>query len=319
MLDAAMSLPLPPLSRESLLRIDQGEKDAKARYEAHTESLWPTNPTFSYLPADVYRSFSQIVECIRVYAEEVLDVHLKEYLESFPMELVMHIGLRARLADTIMKLTNQLWVGYRAALWIEPIAARARYAGNVAARNGNPFEERGPSRYPGGQAWTDFWRQVRLPDSEMALLKQRYDQTIHQAIFDRVKHYEDQAVSRLGLSRQSTTAVPGGENFGWLFPLPSVEPESTVKSDSVAGNGPAVAVTRKAWVDGFIAACKRECDFKVQRKHIWLAAGHRTGRQFAYWQANSPKASKTDHQNFVRILSMKPAEFVALLRERGIV
>lgn len=163
-LHAAMSLPLPPLSREARLRIEQGEKDAKARYEQDTEPQWPTSPSFSFLPADVYRSLSQILEHIRIYAERVLDVHLKEYLECYPEELIMNMGLRVQLTDAILKLTNHLWDGYRTTLWHEPIVRSARYGGNRAAGIPNQSADLEPWRYPNTKAWAEFRRQARQPD-----------------------------------------------------------------------------------------------------------------------------------------------------------
>jgi hypothetical protein len=48
---------------------------------------------------------------------------------------------------------------------------------------------------------------------------------------------------------------------------------------------PAVGVARRATVDEFLVRCSRELGRTFARKDIWMAAGHRTSRQFQYWQA----------------------------------
>jgi hypothetical protein len=77
---------------------------------------------------------------------------------------------------------------------------------------------------------------------------------------------------------------------------------------------------RPAVVDAFLLQCNQEpaVGFKVIRKHIWLAVGHRHARQFQYWQEGSDKATDEDDRNFRRILSMPPAEFISLLKKKGI-
>src|SRR5215470_7054119 len=65
---------------------------------------------------------------------------------------------------------------------------------------------------------------------------------------------------------------------------------------------------RSIEIEGFLARCTVEAQFKfkVLRKHIWRAAGHRSPRQFEYWQRCSDKATAQDNVNFRRILSQKP-------------
>jgi hypothetical protein len=88
---------------------------------------------------------------------------------------------------------------------------------------------------------------------------------------------------------------------------------------------PGVATTvdksdRSKMVDDFILECNWGSDagLKVMRKHISRALGHATPRQFQYSQRRSDKATPEDNRNFCRVLSMRPVEFVALLREKGI-
>jgi hypothetical protein len=77
---------------------------------------------------------------------------------------------------------------------------------------------------------------------------------------------------------------------------------------------------RSAMVDNFLGQCNAETNvgFKVIRKHLWQAAGHARARQFERWQKGSDKASAPDDRTFLRLLNMTPAEFVALVKKKGI-
>jgi len=77
---------------------------------------------------------------------------------------------------------------------------------------------------------------------------------------------------------------------------------------------------RVTMVDAFLLQCNRESagGLKVLKKHIWLVAGHRQRRQFQFWQSRSDRAANEDDRNFGRILRMPPAEFLALLKKKGI-
>jgi hypothetical protein len=71
-------------------------------------------------------------------------------------------------------------------------------------------------------------------------------------------------------------------------------------------------------VELFISKCQEETSVRITRRHIWSAVGHKTPRQFQYWQASSSKATAQDHQNFRRILTMSPTDFEALLKRKNI-
>jgi hypothetical protein len=49
---------------------------------------------------------------------------------------------------------------------------------------------------------------------------------------------------------------------------------------------------------------------------IWRSAGYKKRCEFERWQSNSPKATKKAAENFMRILSMSPCEFVELLKKQ---
>ena len=76
---------------------------------------------------------------------------------------------------------------------------------------------------------------------------------------------------------------------------------------------------RRAQVDAFLAGCNQAAPKKINRKHVWQAAGHKGARQFQFWQASDEKATMQDDQNFSRLLAMKPAEFIALLQKKGLI
>ena len=76
---------------------------------------------------------------------------------------------------------------------------------------------------------------------------------------------------------------------------------------------------RRAAVDSFLSSCEQETQLKVRKKYIWLAAGHKTARQFQYWQAGNNRATRQDDQNFRRILAMNPSDFLSLLKNKRII
>jgi hypothetical protein len=77
---------------------------------------------------------------------------------------------------------------------------------------------------------------------------------------------------------------------------------------------------RRAAVEAFLVECNKLLDAgsKVVKRHLWQAAGHTDRRQFQYWQSGSEEATAEDDRNFRRILSMSPADFLALLQKKGI-
>jgi hypothetical protein len=73
---------------------------------------------------------------------------------------------------------------------------------------------------------------------------------------------------------------------------------------------------RRALVDSFIQRCLEETREHVTRAMIWRSAGYKKRCEFERWQSNSPKATKKAAENFMRILSMSPCEFVELLKKQ---
>jgi hypothetical protein len=84
------------------------------------------------------------------------------------------------------------------------------------------------------------------------------------------------------------------------------------------------AQKRRAAVDDFVARCQQaandlltegrlEKPLKITRSHIWRSAKHKRPRHFQYWQADHPKATARDRQNFARVLNQDPRQFVLAL------
>jgi hypothetical protein len=107
------------------------------------------------------------------------------------------------------------------------------------------------------------------------------------------------------------SAIASGDGAG------SLDPRSSTARDLA----PTGATERAAMVDDFLFRCNQEPGLSEEliRKHIWLSARHKGPRQFQYWQEVSPRATVADERNFGGIIRMAPAEFVELLRKRGLI
>jgi hypothetical protein len=95
-------------------------------------------------------------------------------------------------------------------------------------------------------------------------------------------------------------------------------------SDAVALD-PTPDVPRRQLVDTFLASCNAVSKTRIGRVHIWRLVGHRTARQFEYWQAENDRpsgetrgATEQEDQNFRRVLAMKPDAFLSALVQKSI-
>ena len=192
---------LPALPREALDRIAQAEKDARKRYERDKMPYFPTHPDFSFLEDHLFRATEQILEYIRIFAEEVLAAHLKEYLEYAPSDLLTNTVLLQSVVENVRSLTNELWVGYGIAVQQEPTSRQARFRMAMVLGTMDQHPELEPWRYPEGEQWADFLLRMARPDSEMARLNARYTATIRRAITDEIGRYQTEAASKLDLDR----------------------------------------------------------------------------------------------------------------------
>ncbi len=81
------------------------------------------------------------------------------------------------------------------------------------------------------------------------------------------------------------------------------------------------AGTRREQVDRFLLQCNRAAreGEKVLRAHLWHFADHTSSRQFEYWQkSDEKKATRKSGEKFERVLAMPPAQFLTMLRGRGL-
>src|SRR5579862_3066218 len=120
--------PLPPLSREALQRIEQAERAAREHYDRDKWPHFPTNPKFSFLEMSIRRALASIIEYLRMFAEEILDAHLNEYLAIAPWEVLSNSTLARSVVDRVFDLTSELWRGYQATLFLEPSRRKAQFS-----------------------------------------------------------------------------------------------------------------------------------------------------------------------------------------------
>ena len=80
-------------------------------------------------------------------------------------------------------------------------------------------------------------------------------------------------------------------------------------------------VDRSAKVDDFLVRCNQEPGLpeRLYKKHIWASVGHKSPRQFQYWQAGDAAATAEDEKNFGRILAMSPSAFIAQLKRSNLI
>ena len=215
---------LPNLPREALIRIEQSEKDAREIYDRDKVPYFPMNPEFSFLETSIFRSISHIVDYVHLFAEAVLDSHLKEYLEYAPSDLLTNESLLRSLELDIWTLTDELWNGYGQILQCEPTSRRARYG--IAAARGtiDQHPELEPWLYPDSQQWAAFISRMAEADSEMARLSKRYTATVKLAINDRIRNYQRQAASKLQVKPEVVQTSPEGTNQGGRALLPEDTP-----------------------------------------------------------------------------------------------
>jgi hypothetical protein len=191
---------LPGLSREALHRIAEAEKRAMERYDEDKVPYFPLHPDFSFLEGDIFRCLARVIEFLRIYADDVLDAHLREYLENAPSDLLLNETLLRSIAENVGHLTDTLWTGYGCTLRMEPASRRARLMIAKATGTMGQHPELEPWKYPDVEGWAEFIRRMAEPDSPLARLNARYEATIKHAIVERIRHYQHEAAAKLGLS-----------------------------------------------------------------------------------------------------------------------
>ena len=111
------------------------------------------------------------------------------------------------------------------------------------------------------------------------------------------------------------TIVPTDPHSSFAAEATPQKTDSTITS----GGGPDCKARRMAEVAAFLGECNKHSKTRIFKRHIWLSAGHRKGRQFEHWQACDDEATEADNRNFPRILRMNPQGFLALLRQKNLI
>lgn len=188
---------LPPLSREALQRIEQAEEEAKERYDRDKWPYFPTNPEFFFLAESVFRAMDWIQQYLRVYAEEVLDAHLREYLAVSPFDLLTNAALARTAGHTIFNLTNTLWYGYKATLRVTPFAGQVRYMKAVMEGTLDEHPDLTTHHYPDAKTWADEWNHM---EPQMKRFDAQWFTTIQKVLQVGFKRFRTEAASKLGIS-----------------------------------------------------------------------------------------------------------------------
>ena len=142
------------------------EKSAWARYEHDKLAYFPGEPTFSLVEEDIVRAAGRLAELIRLFAEEMLDAHLKEYLRYAPSELVNHTVLQSLTGKVDGQALNH-WEDFELALQTERLL-----------NNDEP------------QQWFDPEQRAHFEVLSVTLHNK-----IKATISNRIEHYQRQAVS----------------------------------------------------------------------------------------------------------------------------
>ena len=135
-------------------------------------------------------------------------------------------------------------------------------------------------------------------------------------------HSADQRTARSMGARYATSE--GARDCSRLGDHPASKEAD--RDEAVTAQPVSKASQRRALVDNSLRQCQSETSIKLNRKHIWRAAGHTTPRQFEYWQAGEDRvpgstrgATDQDDLNFRRVLGTSPREFVAQLEKLGLI
>ena len=137
------ALPLPSLPRKALKRIEAAEREAR---EQLNDDIWPYsshNPEFSFLEESIIRSTARTRDFIRVYAEDILEVRLREHLDSNPSQLLQNDSLLVSLCDEVKSLADTTWQGYLSRISdLAPLTARVYTLTRRSATISSPGRER---------------------------------------------------------------------------------------------------------------------------------------------------------------------------------
>ncbi|HXP87805.1 MAG TPA: hypothetical protein VN841_23940, partial [Bryobacteraceae bacterium] len=157
----------------------------------------PLNPEFSFREDFIFRSLTRILEFIRIFAETVVDAHLREYLMYSPRALLESTAGLQAVASNVWTLTDELWQGYHHMLQEEPTrrSVVSLFVGAAGTMERHPEIE--PRRHPREEKWAAFLDRMSEPDSAMTRLNERYENTLKQTISHRIRHFQQEATRQL--------------------------------------------------------------------------------------------------------------------------
>ena len=160
-------------------------------------------------------------------------------------------------------------------------------------------------------AKTIWWEAVPVPDADLTetlggyRVNRHYMNLMAKILAGRIAFWKGEVMSSpASMRRQQNLPIQTAE-------VPSLEALPTASITN--------STARRAAVDAFLLRCRQETSLSATRKHIWKAVGHKTARQFQFWQANDAKATLQDDKNFRRILAKNPVDFESMLTKKGII
>lgn len=197
-------LPLPSLPREALKRIEAAEREAR---EQLNDDIWPYsshNPKFSFLEESIIRSTARTRDFIRVYAEDILGVRLREHLDSDPSQLLRNDNLLVSLCDEVKSLADTAWEGYICGLQFEPSRRDAIFAISIAEGKKLPQWPVIPRQ----EQWNELLTKWEETDCKMRRVIDQFDPMIRNVLISQIRRYKKDAARKLGINESAEAGEP---------------------------------------------------------------------------------------------------------------
>jgi hypothetical protein len=282
----------PRLSVASLKAIELAEQEAGSLLWSSVRPYTPLNPKFRRTRDNLREGGYRAIDYVCAYAETLFDAFAGEYADRDIEITVLREVLAQRVAAEVERKAWNAWGGWLFATSIMSfprVGTRGTLPGDIRFGASPELVRQGIE-----EVVIRFAKKPSDPKLGAILLQlqERFRTQLQNLLQARTHHWENR----------------GGDKS----PQVNVQPLDTTKAQE---NPP----DRPALIDAFILKCRKETSLKATRTQIWRAVGHKTPRQFQYWQASDPKATAQDDQNFRRILAMEPTDFVELLKKLGIV
>ena len=292
-------LPLPELPPDLNYELVVAVADARLKLYAELDSCWA-----GYFPKDVVIEDGRrpIVHFVPERFFEPFVAYAVTFYEAYARVLMK---LRPTLSDL------EAWLNFLLRTLVCDELAPFRSSGASATEVLNHR----PSQWQAHMHAT--WRLFEHPHRQRLFDTAR---ELTNALEDSMEPHREHFVSAVhnAISRRTLPlAIEGLKQLGsGAIVQQPAQPQARSKDKS----------ERSKLVVAFLLACNREPHLatKIIKKHIWLSVGHKTPRQFQYWQAGKSRrpgqthgATEQDDQNFERILKMAPADFVALIKKQA--